>query len=487
MTEMAAYVHLVVSGKWKTALLVLTLLANAYGMKEMEGFWSDTFWTKDPAEDTTMNVKTQDETSMPFTTESATVVCSSMPMTQDTTVDVTTEEETKMPFTTLTQSETKNAITTVHIFGTQPADASVLIGEDHALTCSIRNPKLTVRWLKDGSPVEYNNRVLKLTDKIIVHSVVDSDAGVYTCIASDIRGNQVASISAQVTVLQHGLNGEECGTVTSPEVLNGTEEIASSIGSKVGRENAVKGSAPWMARLYVRGRGHICGGSLIDRQWVVTAAHCFHQTDPPAKKDLFIRLGDHDVIDKETSEMLMRVEEIYEHEKFDPVTYDNDIALVKLGNPITAYNNYIRPICVTNRVKGRRLMTVGTIGRVNGWGRVIELGLAPQFLTKANIPLVSFLTCKRHFRQSLTTFTRNMFCAGHLHGGADACQGDSGGPYSVKGKRGKWYLTGIVSWGEGCGQPGEYGVYTRYSKYHDWIKKKMNMSRMNTLNSNRRK
>ncbi|KAJ8048158.1 Coagulation factor IX [Holothuria leucospilota] len=355
------------------------------------------------------------------------------------------------------------------IFSTQPANASVLVGEDLILECSTRNPELTVRWLKDGIPLVFNNRVFKLWDKVLLHNVNGSDAGLYTCIATDIELNQVASTSAQVTVMIHGLNGLECGTVTSPYVLNATEEPLTSSGRLVGGQEALRGSAPWMARLYLSGLGHLCGGSLIDRQWVITAAHCFHFGVPLVKEHLSIRLGDHSVLDKEQSEKWFQVDEIYQHEEFDSSTFNNDIALIKLVNPLATYNDYIRPICLADREKDRNLMGVGTIGRVNGWGRVLEGGSTASHLTEVNIPLKTFPACKKHFRLKALTFTKNMFCAGHPLGGIDACQGDSGGPYSIKDEVGRWYLTGIVSWGQGCGRKGQYGVYTRYSKYHDWI------------------
>lgn len=365
------------------------------------------------------------------------------------------------------------AFPTEDIFATQPSDASVLVGEDHLLRCSSQNPTLTVDWQKDGSPLIDNRRIFRLRGRVLLRNVIESDTGVYSCIASDIRGNQVASISAQVTVLLHGLNGLQCGTVTSSEVRSSNDEASRR--RIVGGHDAVRGSAPWMARLYVRGRGHVCGGSLIDRQWVVTSAHCFDMRDPPSKEDLSIRLGDHNDLDTEQSELLIQVEEIYEHEEFDRLTFNHDIALIKLLNPVTAYNDYIRPICLANRTKDRALMTPGALGRVNGWGRITEGGITAEYLTEVYIPLVSFNTCKRHFRRSDLTFTRNMFCAGHSRGGADACQGDSGGPYSIKDNTGQWYLTGLVSWGEGCGREGQYGSYTRYSKYHGWIQRKINM------------
>uniref|UniRef100_A0A8C4MWV9 Coagulation factor VII n=1 Tax=Equus asinus asinus TaxID=83772 RepID=A0A8C4MWV9_EQUAS len=68
--------------------------------------------------------------------------------------------------------------------------------------------------------------------------------------------------------------------------------------------------------------------------------------------------------------------------------------------------------------------------------------------------------------------TENMFCAGYVDGTQDACKGDSGGPHATK-FQGTWYLTGVVSWGEGCAAVGHFGVYTRVSQYTEWLRRLM--------------
>uniref|UniRef100_A0A8C3JN09 Vitamin K-dependent protein C n=1 Tax=Calidris pygmaea TaxID=425635 RepID=A0A8C3JN09_9CHAR len=62
-----------------------------------------------------------------------------------------------------------------------------------------------------------------------------------------------------------------------------------------------------------------------------------------------------------------------------------------------------------------------------------------------------------------------MFCAGYDKDGGDVCQGDGGGPHVTQ-YNGTYFVTGIISWGEGCGRKGKYGVYTNLSKFLPWVR-----------------
>uniref|UniRef100_H3B6B5 Protein C, inactivator of coagulation factors Va and VIIIa n=1 Tax=Latimeria chalumnae TaxID=7897 RepID=H3B6B5_LATCH len=243
---------------------------------------------------------------------------------------------------------------------------------------------------------------------------------------------------------------------------NGTDaDQASSLADSrvVGGWLCHRGSCPWQVLLYNQHGQGFCGGSLINHQWIVTASHCFDSVLPH-----HVTLGDFDKLHREVHEQKILVDRVVLHPNYNPVNYDNDIALVQLKGTAT-YSDYVIPICLPNSHLARMLAKKNTIGMISGWGSTTEGSRASRFLYRVGLPMVDQLTCTESNTQ---TITDNMFCAGYSMKSKDACQGDSGGPYAVQ-YQDTWYLTGVISWGEGCAMEGKYGVYTRLSNYQSWI------------------
>ncbi|XP_076341775.1 serine proteinase stubble-like [Tachypleus tridentatus] len=153
------------------------------------------------------------------------------------------------------------------------------------------------------------------------------------------------------------------------------------------------------------------------------------------------------------------------HPSYNFFTYENDLALVKLEEPVE-FRPHIAPICLPpddNNLIGRN-------ATITGWGRLSEGGVLPSMLQEVQIPIVSNKKCKNMFLAAgRNEYLPNIFmCAGFEDGGRDSCQGDSGGPMQIQGDDGRWFLAGIISWGLG-GEPNLPGVSTRISKFKDWI------------------
>ena len=87
---------------------------------------------------------------------------------------------------------------------------------------------------------------------------------------------------------------------------------------------------------------------------------------------------------------------------------------------------------------------------------------------QVSVPIVPYSTCRRTYSGRTH---ESMLCAGLIAGGKDACQGDSGGPFVCKGRNGRWYLEGVVSWGDGCAWADKLGVYANVRYLRDWIQR----------------
>jgi secreted trypsin-like serine protease len=110
---------------------------------------------------------------------------------------------------------------------------------------------------------------------------------------------------------------------------------------------------------------------------------------------------------------------------------------------------------------------------VAGWGALTwGDSMGSKDLREASVPLVSDARCNRGASYD-GAITGNMLCAGRAAGGVDSCQGDSGGPLTFASASGA-VLVGIVSWGDGCGSPNKYGVYTRVSRFNAWVVEQTN-------------
>ncbi|XP_050987991.1 tryptase [Labeo rohita] len=249
-----------------------------------------------------------------------------------------------------------------------------------------------------------------------------------------------------------------------------------------GGVNAPSNAWPWMVSLHNL-TYHFCGGSLISRKWVLSAAHCFFGPTVTAH-NIRVYLGKWTQRERNNNEVMTTVEQIYIHNLYSTTTddRDNDIALLLLSSLVT-YNAYIRPVCL---IASGSDFPPGTNSSIIGWGRTLlgERLPYPGTLQQAVVPVVNHTQCynqlttliikynsrrmRNNLQQTYKRVTNNMICAGIPCGGVDTNMGDSGGPL-MSWHNSSWVQHGITSWGFGCGLPNIPSVYTRVSQYQQWI------------------
>ncbi|KAK2851851.1 hypothetical protein Q5P01_008127 [Channa striata] len=227
------------------------------------------------------------------------------------------------------------------------------------------------------------------------------------------------------------------------------------------QERIVGGYAPvphsikYIVSIQTTDRQHFCGGSLINKYWVITAAHC-----DQGLNNMLIVAGDYSLAIYEGTEQEIMPHLLIPHPDYSSATNNNDIMLIKLRAPV--YLNSYVSIALLPR-QGASIAE-GRVCRVSGWGYTSFVGeQIPSTLRTVTVPIVSTEKCNSS--ESFNgRITENMLCAGYSTGGKDACEGDSGGPLVCEGR-----VYGVVSWGEGCAEAQFPGIYTTVSRYRHWI------------------
>jgi trypsin len=177
--------------------------------------------------------------------------------------------------------------------------------------------------------------------------------------------------------------------------------------------------APHQVSLQSSG-SHICGGSIIAQNWVLTAAHC---TDGNSASRLTVRVGSSLYA---SGGEVVKIKRIVQHEKFNYNTIDYDFSLLELEQNLTlsaAKKKIALP-------KQNQAVKDGTECVVSGWGNTQNSNESRNNLRAAKVPSVNQADCDDAY-SSFGGVTDRMLCAGYTEGGKDACQGDSGGRFQV--------------------------------------------------------
>ncbi|XP_018412200.1 PREDICTED: enteropeptidase [Nanorana parkeri] len=262
-------------------------------------------------------------------------------------------------------------------------------------------------------------------------------------------GLQLSNQCANQSVIYIECNPRECGkrALASSRIVGGTD--------------AAVGAWPWIAALYYNER-QVCGASLVNNEWLVSAAHCAYGRNLIPSKWKAI-LGMHNSFNLTYPQTETRlIDQIIINPHYNRRTKDSDIVMMHLELKVN-YTDYIQPVCLPESLSN---FPSGLNCSIAGWGRTQSQGPIPNILQEAVVPLITKSKCQQQMPEY--NITNSMVCAGYNEGGIDTCQGDSGGPLMCH-QENRWYLVGATSFGYGCAQPERPGVYARVTTFTEWI------------------
>merc|ERR1719318_735823 len=237
-----------------------------------------------------------------------------------------------------------------------------------------------------------------------------------------------------------------------------------------GKEVNPKGKLPYQVLFRPctpNGLCSLCGGTIVNKRFVVTAAHCWE----PEETDLWVIVGEHNVCDGvNEGGKRVKVKKIPSHPDYDKGSKNNDIAVLELVEDLT-FTDKVKPACLPSSADKDYS---GSASTISGWGGTIGYGRNEQqpqqpkqcTLKETIVKLIASSDPMCSKLPGLSTSSKIKLCA--FAKDTDTCQGDSGGPLTVP-ENGKYTLVGVVSYGWGCASSTP-GIYARVQGFLPWIK-----------------
>ncbi|NEA34355.1 serine protease [Streptomyces sp. SID13031] len=217
----------------------------------------------------------------------------------------------------------------------------------------------------------------------------------------------------------------------------------------VGGSTASTAQVPWMIALNNSNSsspvGQYCGATLVKANKIVTAAHCVTQP-----RSTYTAIQGRDNLNSSTGGKTSKISKIWKDPQYGQVS-GHDVAVLTLTTPFTG-------VTTLPLETSRAADAVGAQSTTYGYGETEGTGPANR-LQKVLVPVLGDAYCLDVYAGE-GYVANGEICAGYKAGGKDSCQGDSGGPLVLNGR-----LFGVVSWGLGCADAGNPGVYSEVASY----------------------
>jgi len=270
--------------------------------------------------------------------------------------------------------------------------------------------------------------------------------------------------------------------LSSGLVLASAKDVSSSplkrkvgTGRIIGGETAEDGEFPWQVSIRYSGSlgiTHFCGGSIIDKDWILTSAWCCDYSNE-LPFITHVVAGGIELLTFEEEEQTRNVRQIIRHPNYNFTNNmaKDDICLLHLSESLV-WTDWVKPLALPEQSQE---IDVGTVCTLTGWGTTNnEVEYPANKLHKVDVPVTSNAECNATYADlPYLTINDSMFCAGLPEGDKGACNGDNGSPI-ICGADGSKQNMGIMSRVVyGCADPGYPDIYTKTSFYVDWIMETM--------------